>query len=249
MIFDGRNSDRLEGAEADMKSDFRGLNAAIAQARENFGSEVKSGRWGGDGSTLTGIDGLVAISVGRSILAGDIGRKRDMADGFNGGEEIIGGSETDVAFTEFAAGDDLGLQLTAGFFPEEKTFSYGDFAAGSNETLPFVGIMAKLAGEQDFDAAVEKLAGSRVMRAERLGMEAGAAGVESRGKDSGVVEDDEIVGTQKIGKITKLAVGQCFVSRPNLQQTRGATVGEGLLGDEFFGEIVVEIGDQHAFRL
>lgn len=50
-----------------------------------------------------------------------------------------------------------------------------------------------MAGEEDLDASAEKIARDGVLRAERLRFDAGAASIKTRGKDAGVVEDDEIV--------------------------------------------------------
>ncbi len=77
---------------------------------------------------------------------------------------------------------------SGGVVGEEEVFAGMDFAAGADEGGPdvFVGVLVgELLGEEDFDAAGGV---GRVV----LGVEAGAGGVEARGEDAGVVEDEEI---------------------------------------------------------
>lgn len=251
MIFDGRHVDRLESAESDVERDFRGFDVAIAQAGENFSSEVKSCGRGGYGSALTSIDGLIAVAIGGGIGTRNVGRKRNVADGIEGSEEILAGREADMALAEFSAGDDLGLELVVSVFgrAEEKMLADGDLAPRADKTFPFIGIMAELASKEDLGPSVEKIPCGGIPRANGLRVESGATRIETRRKDARVVEDNEIVGTEKMGEIAELAVGKCFVSCAYVEQARGGTVGEGLLGNEFRGKIEVEIGDQHGFRL
>ena len=46
------------------------------------------------------------------------------------------------------------------------------------------------------------------MRAERLGVEAGAASKKAGGKHTRVIEDEQIAGVEEVGKISKLAVNE-----------------------------------------
>ena len=97
-----------------MQCDLGRFNAALANAIENFGSEVEAGGGGGDRSALVGVDGLIAVAVVGRVSAVDVGRKWNMADAVESGEEIIGGAEgieADGALAEFAAGENFGLQV------------------------------------------------------------------------------------------------------------------------------------------
>jgi len=71
-----------------------------------------------------------------------------VADAIEGGEEVFvlisGGLEADVALAEFGAGDDLGLQFVV--FAEIKMFADANFAAGTNQAFPVVGLSRELAG-------------------------------------------------------------------------------------------------------
>jgi hypothetical protein len=157
VLFDVLDADRLEGAESHVEGDLRGFDATVVEAGQNFRSEVEAGGGGGDGSALTGVDGLIAVAVGGGISAGDVRRKRDVADLLDPGEEVVCQSEADVAFAKFAAGEDLGLEFVV-VAAKEEMLADSDFAARADETSPIVRIALPLACEQDFDLAAEKVA-------------------------------------------------------------------------------------------
>jgi hypothetical protein len=61
-------------------------------------------------------------------------------------------------------------------------FADSDLAAGPNQAFPIVGVGGQLAGQQNLDATVEKIAGAL------------AASMEPSGKNAGVVEDHYVAG-------------------------------------------------------
>jgi len=65
-----------------------------------------------------------------------------------------------------------------------------------------------LACEQDFDLAAEEVARGGVLRAERLGLKAGAASKKAGGKYAGVIEYQQVAGMEEVGKIPELAVSE-----------------------------------------
>src|SRR5437879_10136210 len=75
VIFAALHANRLEGSQADMQCDLYGLDSALADAVENFRSEVKAGGRGCDRSALLGIDGLVALTIARGIRTRDVRRE------------------------------------------------------------------------------------------------------------------------------------------------------------------------------
>jgi hypothetical protein len=183
-------------------------------AIENFRSEVKTGGGSGYGSPLPGVNSLIAIAVRGRICARDVGRERDVADTIKSSEEIVFLNigfvfvyvyterlKTDGALAEFGAGEDLGLEFV--MLSEKQAFSDADLAAGPHEALPIVGLGGELASEKNFDAAAEKIAGRAIARAHSLGAGARTAAVETSGKNSRVVEDDQVPGTQQVGKVVK----------------------------------------------
>jgi len=190
--------------------------------------------------------------VGR-IRTRDVGWERDVADAIESGEEIVHGLndalglEADLALAEFGAGQDLGLQFV--LLAEEEAFADTDFAAGANQAFPIVGIGGELAGEQNFDAAVEEITRGGITRADRLSMGALAAAIKPGRKDAGIVEDDEIAGLQKIREVAEQAIGIFAAGSLQVQHAGAVAGGEGFLGDEFGRKVEVEIGNPHGVRL
>jgi hypothetical protein len=205
---------------------------------------MESGGGSGHRSALACVDGLVALAVGGGIGARDVGWKRDVADGFHFAEEIVGGRETNVAFPEIAASDDFGLKLIV--VPEKKMLADGDLAAGADQAFPFVRILTQMAREEDFDASMQELASGRIIRADGLGMQASTAAVKTGWKHAGVVEHDKVVWTEQFREVAELAVLESSAARRDMQQAGSGAIGERLLGDQVFGQIVVKIGDKHA---
>ena len=100
-------------------------------------------------------------------------------------------------------------------------------------------------GEQDFDTATEEVARGRILRAERLGLKTGAASKKASGKYAGIVEYQQITGVKKVGKIAKVAVGERSGGGGETEKAGAGAIGQRLLGDQFFGQIVVKIGNEH----
>lgn len=254
VILDAVDADRLEGSQADMEGDFGGLDSALADAVEDFRGEMKACGRSGDRSALLGVDGLIAFAIAGRIRTGDVGRERDVADAIEGGEEVVhalNGLKADAALAEFGAGQDIGLKFSeiAIVLAEEQSFTDAYFAAGANQAFPIVGIGGKLAGQKNLDAAVEEIAGSRIVRADRVSAGAFAAAMEPGGKDAGVVEDHEIAGLQQVWEIAEHAVGVAAAGSLQVQHAGSVAVGEGVLGNEFVGKVEVEVGNQHDVRL
>ena len=128
VILDTIDADGLKGSEADMESDFGGLDSALADAVEGFRGEMKAGGRGGDRSALLGVDGLIAFAIAGGIRARDVGRERDVADAIEGGKESVhalNGLKADAALAEFGAGEDIGLKFfeIAIVLAEEQSFT------------------------------------------------------------------------------------------------------------------------------
>jgi len=111
-----------------------------------------------------------------------------------------------VALAKFAASDDLGLEFVV-VATEEKMLADADFAARADETFPIVRIALQLACEQNFDASLQKISGRRIATAHRLRPHSSTPSIEPRGKHAGIVEDDEIAGAEKFGKMAPFVVG------------------------------------------
>ena len=258
VVFDFLDSDGLEGAKADVQRNLRRFDVALAKSRKNLRCEVQTGGRRGHRSALPGVDRLVAVAVVRRVFAPNVGRERDVADVLDGGEEVVEvlpdrrwglsphvlGREADVAFAEFSTGDDFCLQFVV--FSEKQMLANRDLPSGPDQALPLIGIGLQLAGQEDFNAPAKKVARCGIMRTENLRLKTSAAAIQTRGKHPGVVEDDEVVGAEQVREIAELTIRKSARCGGKVKKARRCTVGEGLLGDQFFRQIVMKIGDQHA---
>lgn len=190
---------------------------------------MEAGGGGGDGSALVGVHGLVAVAIGGGIGARDVGWKRDVADFLYAGEEVIDRSKADMALAKLSAGDDLGLEFVV--VAEEEMLAYADLAPWTDEAFPIVRFGLQLPCEQDFDAAAEEVARGGVLRAERLGLKAGASAKKAGGKYAGVIEYQQVAGAEKVGKIPELAVSEAAACGGEMKEARGGAIGQRLLGD------------------
>jgi len=73
--------------------------------------------------------------------------------------------------------------------------------------------------------------------------------VNAGGKNAGVVEDYKVTGLQQIGELAELAIRPVAAGALQMQHAGGVAGSKGLLGDEFFREVKVEVGDQHGLQL
>src|SRR5258708_20964420 len=88
VILDTLDANRLKSSQADVQGDLHGLDSTLADAVEDFRSEVEACGGGGDRPTLPGIDCLVALAVGRRIRASNVGGQGNVADAIESGSEI-----------------------------------------------------------------------------------------------------------------------------------------------------------------
>ncbi len=70
-------------------------------------------------------------------------------------------------------------------------------------------------------------------------------GEEAGGDDAGVVEDDAVLGLEVGGEVAEEAVFDEAGCAMDDQHAGGGAVGEGGAGDEFRGQVVVEVGGEH----
>ena len=144
------DADGLKGAEPDVEGDFGGFDAAGADTVENLGSEVQSRGGRGDRADWLGIDGLVSLAIGGRVGAIDVGRKRDVPDAFDYGEEIRDRIEVEMALAKFAAGNDFGSEFVGvlgSFASEVDALADAELSSGMNESFPNVGFGRELAGK------------------------------------------------------------------------------------------------------
>ena len=116
-----------------------------------------------------------------------------------------------------------------------------DFLGGRTRARPVVvaiGVGERL-GEEDFDVAGG--CGGVVLRGE-----AGAGGEEARGEDAGVVEDEEVAGLEELREVGEVVgLRRRRSARSSAEHAAGAADRGRVLRDEVFGEIEMEVGDEH----
>ena len=88
-----------------------------------------------------------------------------------------------------------------------------------------------MASQEDFDASAKKVARRRILRAEHLRLKTSAATIEACGKHPGIVEDDEVTGTEKVGEVAELKVLEHAACGRKVEKARCRAVGQRLLGD------------------
>ncbi len=163
--------------------------------------QARGGR--GYGASLPRIDGLIALAVGGFVGALDVGRQRDVAEPAERFVETRFRSEAQDAQAIIAAAFGDGFQFTFSI-TENDFFAYGNFSAGAHESFPGVG--CELADEQNFDDGLQVLVASWVVDAGRFGVNAHAAAEQACREDASVVEHDEFIAVQQVGKFLEMAV-------------------------------------------
>src|ERR1700690_1382188 len=130
--------------------------------------------------------------------------------------------KADAPLAEGSARDDFGLKFGRSVIRTKTTegqlFSNSNFPSRPDQALPFVWVLADLVGEQDLDPSAKKVPRGRILRAQRLGTLAAAVAVEAGGEDTSVVEDQEVVGSQEIGEVSKGAIFPGFISSEQVQK-------------------------------
>ena len=184
---------------------------------------------GGGGAWWLGEDGLVALAIFGIVGTTDVRGERHMAELLQLHEEIGGWRETEEALAELSVLNYFGLERCGVVGGGEcQLVADLDFLAGADEGFPFP--FAGLLGEEDFDFS---------------GFGVGFASQKTGGDDAAIVEDEDVAFAEEVGEIAELAVAVFSGGAIELEHSCAGAFGKGLLGDEFFGEIEVEIGDEH----
>jgi hypothetical protein len=133
------HTQRGEGAQADVQRDAGDFDAASGERVEDLRSKVQACGGRGDGAAFAGEDRLVALAVGGSIVAADVGRQRDVADTVERGEEVIDRLETKQTLAELASLQHFGFEGdgTVGRGKDEN-LADGDLSSRTDEGAPEV---------------------------------------------------------------------------------------------------------------
>ena len=81
VIFQTLGANRLEGSESDVERDLGDFDIARADALQNFWREVQTRGRRGHGTSLPGVDGLIALAIGGLVGALDVRRQRECGRG------------------------------------------------------------------------------------------------------------------------------------------------------------------------
>ena len=139
------------------------------------------------------------------------------------------------------ARDDLAFQP----FVEPYAFADRQFAARAHQRLPIAAVGGNAAQQKDFDRAAQVFADLGVVLADGQRAHSGAMAEEARGKDAGIVDHQAIARVQVLRQVAKRAVFPAAPLPVDHQHAGGGAVGEGFLGDQFLGQVVIEIGQLH----
>ncbi len=131
-----------------------------------------------------------------------------MAQALEARVEVRDRKKAQGALAELAAGDDFGgeQRIMGLALKKVQPLAGHDLATRADERLPCFLRAGQAAGEQDFDASLEKLPGSGIGGAERLRLLSAAAAKEAGRQHLGVVEDQQVGGTEQAGKVTKVQI-------------------------------------------
>jgi hypothetical protein len=129
-----------------------------------------------------------------------------MPEPFDETKEILYRTKSYAALAKTTPGDDFCLQVI--LISKPKVLSHVNLAPGADQALPFIRFLRDLPGEQYLDPALEKVAGCRVVRAHRLRFGPASAAVKAGWKDSRVIEHNQVIRPEEIGKVTKHAILQ-----------------------------------------
>ena len=148
VLLDNVDTDGLEGAEADVQSDFRDLDAAGADAVEDLGSEMQSCGGSCNRAERLGVNRLVLFAIKRRVGTIDVRWKGNVSDALEDAEEISDRIETQMAFAECGTIDDFGyevMRLGRSIAAEVNMFADAELAAGMDEGLPEIWFRCELA--------------------------------------------------------------------------------------------------------
>src|SRR6266568_5912868 len=112
---------RLKSSQTDVQCNFCSFDAAVFHPPEDLRGEVQTGGGCGHRTALPGIDRLIAFAIAGTILAGNIGRQRHVAETIDGAKEIRGWSETDPALAEASPRQHFGLKFV--IIPEKEALA------------------------------------------------------------------------------------------------------------------------------
>jgi hypothetical protein len=119
---------------------------------KNSRREVQACCRRGDGTSVAGKDGLIAVAIGIGVVTMDVRRQWRVANRVEHSEEVVNRSEFKKALAELATLEDFGFERDVAVgCGEDKALADGNFAAGTDEGA--AAIVADGFDKHDFDTA------------------------------------------------------------------------------------------------
>jgi hypothetical protein len=146
-----------------------------------------------------------------------------MAQTFKSGHEIRDRAESNRSLAKFAASDDLGFQATFAF-AERKPLANSDLAPGTHQTFPLKRSL-KLLREKKLAAASKKILHRWIVRCEWLCLLSASVPEQSRRNHTSVIHDQQVVGTQKVGKLPESEIDVFARILLEVEHARGCPIG------------------------
>ena len=220
---------RQEGARAHVQRQVCAFDAARQQRRQQRLIKVQAGRGGSHRARLAGKHRLIARLVGLIRLVLDVGRQRQLAQPLQhpGCRCIEADAQHHAA--RLARRDNRGA-LRGVFRPEIQPAARLGRVAGAHHRQHLV--LAVDALDHHLDAPAAFLAPGQ-----------------PRVDDPGVVEHQQAAGRDEFRQIGQQPVGSAGLGQPHQrrhvqQSPAGALLGR-VLGNQFLGQVIVEIGQLH----
>jgi hypothetical protein len=98
-----------------------------------------------------------------------------------------------------------------------------------------------LPGEQYLDHALEKVTRRRVLRAYRLCLSPASPAEKACRKDSGIIEDKQVVWPEQVGEVAKPTVIKRSRAAIQLQKAGCSPVRQWFLGNQFRRKVIIEL--------
>src|SRR5690348_5875975 len=134
----------LERSQPDMQGDFGVFYAPLLELIQDLRREMQACGWSGNRATLSRINGLIAITIGGTVLALDIRRQGNMLQLFDSSEEVRHWRKTDAPFAKRSPRNHLGFELI--LVAKEEFFADADLAPWPHQALPLIRFLRQLPG-------------------------------------------------------------------------------------------------------
>ena len=223
MVLDTLDTHRLEGTGTDMQGNEGGIHPLRADRLEQRLIEVQAGGRGRHRTGALGVDGLVALAVGRIVRSVDIGRQRHVPDPLQQRQHRLGESEFEQSVVA------LQHLRAATAFDEDPRTGLGRLAGAYVGKHP---VLVEHALDQDFQLATGLLLAEQARR-----------------DHPGIVEHHQVARTQVVQEIGELSVGEGSRRAIQRQQAACAAFRQGMTGDQGLGQVEMKIGDTHGETL